>query len=119
MRSPVNAEPGTLALVGAIAGILVAASVTGLVLKFRVRSEAGRTTVQNLNARTRAWWVMAGVFGVAIFLGRGAVCTLFGLMSFLALREMLTLAPTRRADHHTLFWAMFVIVPIQYYLVYA
>jgi phosphatidate cytidylyltransferase len=31
---------------------------------------------------------------------------------------MLTLSPTRRGDHHTLFWAFFVMVPLQYYLVY-
>jgi phosphatidate cytidylyltransferase len=32
---------------------------------------------------------------------------------------MITLAPTRRADHHTLFWAFFVIIPIQYYFVWS
>jgi hypothetical protein len=42
---------------------------------------------------------------------------LFGLMSFLALREYVTLLPTRRADHRTLFWAFFIFTPLQYFLI--
>jgi len=55
---------------------------------------------------------------LAIWCGRLGVTILFALISFLALREMLTLTPTRRGDHHTLFWAFFVMVPLQYYLIY-
>jgi phosphatidate cytidylyltransferase len=40
--------------------------------------------------------------------------TLFGLMSFLALREFITLTPTKPADHRSLFWAFFIITPLQY-----
>lgn len=100
-------------------GILLAvATIVGLVLKFTTKSDAGKRTVANLNARTAAWWVMAAVFGLAIYFDALGTAILFGIVSFLALREMLTLAPTRRGDHHTMFWAFFVIVPIQYYLVY-
>jgi phosphatidate cytidylyltransferase len=42
---------------------------------------------------------------------------LFGLVSFLALREFLTLTPTRSSDHRALFWTFFVFAPIQYTLV--
>jgi phosphatidate cytidylyltransferase len=70
-----------------------------------------------LNARTRAWWVMVLVFGGALALGRKGVIALFALMSFQALREFLTLTPTRRGDHRALFWAFFVITPAQYYFI--
>jgi phosphatidate cytidylyltransferase len=60
---------------------------------------------------------MAAVFGAAIALGPVGACVLFGFVSFFALREVITLTPTRRADHHTLFWAFFVVIPAQYYLV--
>ena len=40
-----------------------------------------------------------------------------GSISFLAMREYMTLVPTRRGDHRTLFWSFFVIMPLQYYLV--
>jgi phosphatidate cytidylyltransferase len=101
-----------------VVALLAVATVVGFVLRLRTRTDASRRTVANLNARTRAWWVMAGVFGLAIYAGPAGATTLFGLVSFFALREMLTIAPTRRADHRTMFWAFFVVIPIQYYLVY-
>ncbi|MBC7783614.1 MAG: phosphatidate cytidylyltransferase, partial [Burkholderiales bacterium] len=62
-------------------------------------------------------WVMAIIFGLALYFGLAGAVVLFGLISFLALREVLTLTPTRRGDHHTLFWAFFVAVPLQYWLI--
>jgi phosphatidate cytidylyltransferase len=105
-------------LLSGVGGLLALATVIGLVLKSRATSVGGKRTVANLNARIRAWWVMVGVFALALWGGLLGVTILFGLMSFVALREMLTLSPTRRGDHHTLFWAFFVMVPLQYYLVY-
>jgi phosphatidate cytidylyltransferase len=42
---------------------------------------------------------------------------LFGVLSFLALREFITLMHTRRADHRSLILAFFVLLPLQYMLV--
>ena len=44
---------------------------------------------------------------------------MFGLTSFLALREFITITPTKRHDHRALFWAFFIILPYQYWLVAA
>jgi phosphatidate cytidylyltransferase len=110
-------DPQLLWLFGGVLGILVVSSATGAVLKARVRSEAGQATVANLNARIRAWWVMSAVFALTVLSGGLGSLVLFGLLSFLALREYLTLAPTRRADHRTLFWSFFVFTPLQYVLV--
>lgn len=100
-----------------VLGILVLASVIGAVLHARVKTDSGRATVANLNARTRAWWVMCIVFALAIASGKIGAVVLFGMTSFLALREFITMSPTRRGDHRTLFWAFFVILPLQYYFV--
>src|SRR5262247_815686 len=67
-----------------------------------------RATVDNLVARIKAWWIMCGIFGLTLAVGRIGSLVLFGLMSFLALREFITLTRTHRADHRTLFWAFFV-----------
>jgi phosphatidate cytidylyltransferase len=107
-----------LALGAGVAGVLTVASVAGAILQRKAKTDAGRRTVANLNARTRAWWVMAGLFGLALLGGRPGVVILFALVSFFALREMVTLTPTRRADHRTLFWVFFVLTPLQYYLIY-
>jgi phosphatidate cytidylyltransferase len=107
----------TLWLVGGVLTILVVSSVTGWILARRVKSEAGKATVRNLNARTRAWWIMVAIFCVAMATGGLGSVILFALTSFLALREFITLTPTRPGDHRSLFWIFFVVLPIQYYLI--
>jgi phosphatidate cytidylyltransferase len=106
-----------LTLLGGIAALLVLSSGIALVLERRVQTPEGLLVVANLSARIRAWWAMTAVFVAALATGGIGSVILFGLTSFIALREFITLTPTRRADHRTLFWAFFVFVPIQYYLV--
>lgn len=100
---------------GGIVGLLALSSLVTFVLKRRAGGM--NKVVANLDARVKAWWVMVSVFGVALATGRLGSVILFGLMSFFALREFITLTPTRAGDHRTLFWAFFIITPLQYYLV--
>jgi phosphatidate cytidylyltransferase len=104
-------------LVGGVLTLLAIASVAGGLLAHTVRTDREREAVRNLNARIRAWWLMAGVFGLAVATGRIGSIVLFALTSFLALREFITLTPMRRGDHRTLFWVFFIILPLQYVLV--
>lgn len=112
-----NPDKQTYWLVGGVLVLLVLASLIGWVLSLRVTDDKHKSTVQNLNARTRAWWIMVAIFGLALATGGLGSVILFGLTSFLALREFITLTPTRYGDHRTLFWAFFVIIPLQYYLI--
>jgi len=104
-------------LYGGVLFLLLLSTVIGRILKARHRSDASRTTIDNLNARIRAWWKMAAIFAIAVISGRIGSLVLFAIISFLAMREYITLVPTRRADHRTLFWSFFVIMPLQYYLI--
>ena len=110
-------DPQTYWLVGGVLILLVVSSLLGWALSLRVTNEAGRATVQNLNARIRAWWMMVAVFGLAMATGGIGSVVLFGFTSFMALREFITLTPTRPGDHRSLFWVFFVILPFQYYLI--
>lgn len=110
-----TADREFLGLVGGILALLTIASVVGFILSKRVK-EGRREVIQNLNARIRAWWLMCIIFGLTLALGKIGTIILFCVVSFLALREFITLTPTRRGDHRTLFWAFFVFVPLQYYL---
>ena len=63
---------------------------------------------------------MCTVLAAAFLLGPAshvATVVLFGLISFWALREFITLTPTRLGDHRTLFWVFFLFTPLQYVLV--
>jgi phosphatidate cytidylyltransferase len=104
-------------LAGGGVGLLVVATLLGMILGRLAKSEGARATTENLNARIRAWWVMVLILAFAALAGRVWAIALFGLASFWALREFVTLTPTRASDHRTLFWAFFVVTPLQYYLV--
>lgn len=106
-------------LVGGVLALLLVATLIGQWLRLRVRGAAGAKTVQNLNTRTKAWWMMVTVFALAMLTGGIGSVVLFGLTSFLALREFITLTPTKAGDHRTLFWVFFLITPLQYWLVAA
>ena len=106
------------ALVGGVLALLIVASLAGWSLRRRVMTESGRATVENINARVRAWWVMAALFVLGVATGMVGSILLFSLISFLALREFVTLAATRPGDHRALFWGFFIVTPLQYYLVW-
>jgi phosphatidate cytidylyltransferase len=106
----------TILLLSCVGAILVVASIAGWLLSLKKMSPAAKAVVANLNARTRSWWVMAAIFTLTLFAGHTWTTVLFGLISFLALREFITLNETRRSDHAVLFWVFFVITPIHYFL---
>jgi phosphatidate cytidylyltransferase len=64
----------------------------------------------------RAVWWGAVLFWVSWVLGAVAATLLFGLVSFIAFREFITLTHTRRADHRSLLLAFFVALPLQFVL---
>ena len=64
-----------------------------------------------------ALWLGGSIFWLAWMSGALGATLLFGVLSFLALREMVTLVHTRRGDHRSLILAFFVVLPLQYLLV--
>jgi len=109
-------DPAFLRLAAGAVLFLAVATLIGRVLRWRQGQQVS-PTMDNLNARIDAWWVMVAVIAVAIVTGGLGSYLLFGITSFLALREFVTLMPTTRGDHRALFWAFFVITPLQYVLV--
>lgn len=114
-----NLTPQTQHLFLGILAVLILASGVGQLMKRKAATRpqlAG--TVENLVARVNAWWVMAALLAATLALGFHASVIVFGLISFFALREFITATPTAAADHRALFWAFFVILPAQYFLVW-
>lgn len=114
-----TASSDLLTLVSGIFGVLIFASAIGYVLQRRFAATGPNAAVENLNARIKAWWVMVILIGIALIAGRAGVLILFAFCSFAALREFVTLINTRRADHWALASAFFIVLPIQYYLLWA
>ncbi len=108
---------------GGVTLLLLIASIVGWVLKRQLMhknnaSETSQKTVNNLIARVNAWWVMVLVFAVAFLAGKLGTIILFGAISYFALREFMTLTPTRTGDHRALSLAFFLLMPLHYYLIY-
>ena len=101
---------------GIVFALLIIATMIGRILKRRLGPDK-KAFVDNLVSRVNAWWVMVCVLALAIVAGQAATTALFGFLSFLALREFITLTPSRPGDHRALFWVFFIVIPIQYYLV--
>ena len=104
-------------LLGVVLGILAVLSLLGRFLRERPEGTVNPALIRKFNQRMRAWWLMTAILMAAMLLGRmGAMALFFGL-SFWALREFITMTPTRRGDHRALFWVFFLCTPLQYILV--
>ncbi|MBO2570816.1 phosphatidate cytidylyltransferase [Shewanella algae] len=104
----------TLWLFAGIGLLLVVATLIGRLLAWRKGNNA---VIANLNARIDAWWMMVLAIGIAFLFGLYGVILLFALVSFYALREFLTLTPTRASDYPALVAAFYFALPVQYLLI--
>ncbi len=108
----------TAGLLGAVLGVLCIATLIGQILKRRTDTNLNPEVVRHFHLRIRAWWFMCAILAATFLIGRTeATVVLFGLLSFWALREFITLTPTRPGDHRPLFWVFFIFTPLQYVLV--
>lgn len=97
-----------------VAAVLVAGTLAGLILP-RIKPDKNW---RELQLRVASWWVMAALLAAALLSGWQAVTLLFAAISFLALKEFLSLAPSRREDRLIILFA-YLAVPIAYGLVWA
>jgi phosphatidate cytidylyltransferase len=114
---PILLDRRTNILLGTVLGLLIAAWIVGRVLKRQPESTANPAVVRTFNLRVRAWLLMFAMLIAGFLAGYSVTLVLFGLVSFWALREFITMTPTRRGDHRALFWTFFLFTPLQYVLV--
>jgi phosphatidate cytidylyltransferase len=99
-------------LVWGLAGVLALLTLGALAAALLPRLRPGRD-YSELRARVNSWWVMVALLAVALALGWQATLVLFAAISFMALREFLSLAPARREDR-LIILASYLVVPISY-----
>jgi len=101
-------------------GALLLASAAAIVWSLREPEDAdadGAWHRERVERDLRALWIAAVVFWLAWMSGPLGATLGFAVFSFLALREYISLAPTRRGDHRSLILAFFFVIPLQYLLV--
>ena len=104
-------NPIHLALAG-IFGLLVIASI----IVYVMRRHDKENKHMELAERVKSWWFMIAIFSIAILTTPLVSVLFFALLSFLALKEYISIIPLRRADRRVLFWA-YMAIPVQYYFV--
>jgi phosphatidate cytidylyltransferase len=109
--------PETMVLIGVVLLVLGLCWTFVQVLKRRPESGIDPAILETFRLRVRAWWILFATLAAAFLLGHWTTVILFGLLSFWALREFITLTPTRPSDHHTLFWMFTLVPPLQFWLV--
>jgi phosphatidate cytidylyltransferase len=87
---------------------------TGVVAILRRTSRSA--DFSELADRVRSWWIMSAIFFAAIAVSSLVSIVFFAFLSYWAMKEFVTLLPTRPADHRALFLA-FLAIPVQYYWV--
>ncbi|MGO8691395.1 MAG: phosphatidate cytidylyltransferase [Thermoguttaceae bacterium] len=107
----------TLGLVGGVLILLGTATVVVQVLRQRADAGINTAILETFRLRVHSWWVLCSLLAAAFTLPPAATVVMFGLISFWALREFITLTPTRPGDHRTLFWVFFLLTPLQFVLV--
>ncbi len=106
------------AWLGAILLVLLGiATGVGRVLRRQPENFINPAVVRMFNKRVVSYWLMFALLCAGILLGRVPTVLLFGVVSFWALREYITMTPTRLSDHRALFWTFFLLTPLQYLLV--
>lgn len=97
-----------MALMGVVALLVSGTLMIGLKRLIRPSSAD-----HELWLRMRSWWLMAGLFILALALGRELGILFFVMVSFLALKEYFNIIPIRAADKRVLQWA-YLTIPLQY-----
>ncbi|MFG0267268.1 MAG: phosphatidate cytidylyltransferase [Rhodopirellula sp. JB055] len=103
-----------------IAVILAALAIATLVAFLLGRNDSiavDAAVVKRFRSKLRVWWTMVAIFVIGSLIHRIGLVVLFSMVSFWALREFISMTPTRRGDHRTLFWIFFIFTPLQYILI--
>lgn len=87
-------------VISLIIGLLVTASL----ILFLVKKISPKTNISELSARTRSWWIMAGMFIGAVFISYNISYFFLAFLSFIAFRELYSVLGFREADRGALFW---------------
>ena len=100
-------------------GVLTLLAVATLVAEFFRNRPSGidAATLSSCRSRINAWWLLFGSLVCALLLGAAFTALFFGVVAFWALREYVTITPTRLADHKMLVGVFFILTPLQFLLV--
>ena len=106
----------TVMMLGVLVGLTILLAI-GQFLKRQPESNFDPAIIRNFNKRVITWLTICVLLVMSLLFNKIVTVVLFALISLWALREFITMTPTRRGDHGTLFWLIVGFTPFQYYMV--
>jgi phosphatidate cytidylyltransferase len=76
------------------------------------------TDYTELRQRVRSWWIMIAILFSVLIINKTTTVIFFAFLSFLALKEFLSIVPLRQSDRRTVFYA-YLAIPIQYFWIWS
>lgn len=108
-----NLSPEIVTVLSIIFSLLVFFSITFFIWQ-KLKPEANLTELVD---RTNSWWKMVIIFVAVIFINKTVAIIGIALLSFVALREILSTLNFRPSDRKGMFWC-YLVIPVQFYCVY-
>jgi len=99
----------------AMAGIF-AVLLLATLIQFLLSVKNSEKDYTELRQRITSWWWIIGLLFLFLAIGTTSTIVFFAFVSFLALKEFLSIVPTRQGDRNAVFWA-YLSIPFQYYWV--
>lgn len=96
--------------------VIVALLTAATLIVFALTKAKPDKNFTELTNRVKSWWVMITIFSIALLSSPIVSVIFFALISFLALKEYVSVIPLRKADRRVLFWA-YLTIPLQYILI--
>ncbi|HCO91383.1 MAG TPA: phosphatidate cytidylyltransferase, partial [Alphaproteobacteria bacterium] len=96
--------------------VIVALLLTATVISFVLKKVKPAGDFGELSDRIKSWWIMIAIFSTALLTSPVVSVIFFGLLSFLAFKEYVSVIPLRKVDRRVLLWA-YLTIPLQYILV--
>ncbi|XPV69825.1 MAG: phosphatidate cytidylyltransferase [Halarcobacter sp.] len=99
----------------AMIGVIVLLVLSTLIYIYK-SSKNKKKDFTELKLRIQSWWWMIGIIFISLSISRNTAIVFFAFLSFLALKEFLSIVSIRHVDRRAIFWA-YLAIPFQYYWV--
>lgn len=100
----------------AMMALVIVLLIIGTVISRQKAKRHPDKDYRELNQRVNSWWLMVAVLFACLSQGFTTTVILFAVLSFLALKEFLSIVPLRQIDRRVIFW-VYLAIPVQYYWV--
>ena len=88
--------------------------ISATVIRLALQKKNPQKDYTELRQRIQSWWWMVGLLFGVLIIGVSTTIAFIGFLSFLALKEFLSITPTRQIDRRAIFW-LYLSIPFQYY----